>query len=706
MSQKDEPLMPLDRAPSRRIIDLVPGDHVCSLYEGEQQRRDLLEASVRHGLDRNEQVLCLVSAPSAAALTRALSDGGVDVDAAVTEGRLILVTGAPAARTHGMPAFDSLIDAGAMTAWLCAESERAAASGHAALRFAWEPSEMLRESRPGRLLEYERALDEFVHRARCLVTCHYDRGASEASLLLDVLREHPIGAIGFELYDNPWYMPPSVDAAGRLRRRLELFTERSRAETASFRLAAIVESADDAILSWNLDGTIVSWNRGAERLYDFPAADAIGRFISVLVPPDRVGEFQGIVDKVKRGETIAPFDTVRLRRDGTPVHVSLTVSPIRDARGRVVGASAIARDISERRRTDAQLRSSEERFRSIFDHSLDAIILGGLDGRILAANRAACEMFGRTEDELRRVGRAGTVDESDPRLQAILDERRRTGKSRGELRLLRKDGSTFDGEVSGALFRDDAGNERMALIVRDISERKRAEAQLVASREELRALTARLASVREDERHAIADELGEDLAQRLVTLKWQLARLCPDMAADRRGLAPRFESMVGLLDDTIQALRRMSAELRPSLLVDLGLVPALEWEAREFQTRSGVACQFQSTAAEISIDAAAATALVRIAQHALGDVGRHAGATSVAVTLREDAEQVVLTIEDNGRGITSEEATSPGSLGIVEMRERAAASGGAFTIAGQPGRGTTVTVTMPHPRTEPDPLPG
>jgi two-component system, NarL family, sensor histidine kinase UhpB len=694
-----------DRPPSRCLVDLRPGDHACCLHESEEQRTLVLDACVRYGLERNEKVLWLLAASSAEALTRSLRAGGLDVDATVAAGRLVLGPGASTGSLTGTTAAGPIADPASMTAWLRSETERAAAEGFAALRFTWDVTGTMHGPRLARLLEYERALDELAGGAGVLVICHYDRRECEPSLLLEVLREHPIDAIGHDVYENPWHTPPTVSAAGRVERWLELLTSPSRSDAASFRLAAIVESAEDAILSWTLDGTIVSWNRGAERLYDYPAAEAIGQSISMLVPPDRVGEFQDIVDRLREGETVAPFDTIRLRRNATPVHVSLTVSPIRDATGRTVGASAIARDISERRWADALLRSSQERFRSIFEHSLDAILLAGLDGRIIAANPAACAMFGRTESELRRVGRAGTVDETDPRLQALLDDRRRTGRSRGELRLLRKDGSPFDGEVSGALFRDDAGNERMILILRDISERKRAEAQLLASREELRALTARLASVREDERRAIADELGEDLAQRLVTLKWQLPRISPQID-ERRGAGPELDSMMALLDETIQALRRMSAELRPSLLFDLGLVPALEWQARDFQTRSGVTCQFVSTASEVSLDAGQATALVRIAQHALGDVARHAGATGVTVTLREDAEQVVLTIEDNGRGITSEEATSPSSLGIVEMRERAAAVGGTFTIVGQPGSGTTVTVAMPHSRTESEPIRG
>ena len=151
-------------------------------------------------------------------------------------------------------------------------------------------------------------------------------------------------------------------------------------------LAAIVESSDDAIIGKDLDGVIVTWNRGAERLYGYTAQEIIGRSISVLIPEGQLDEFPTVLGRVQAGQRVEPYDTVRRAKDGHLVDVSLTVSPIKDATGQVVGASAIARDITPRKRSDAALRASEARWRSIIDSAVDGIIVIDATGRIEAFN--------------------------------------------------------------------------------------------------------------------------------------------------------------------------------------------------------------------------------------------------------------------------------------------------------------------------------
>ncbi|MFB3818107.1 MAG: PAS domain S-box protein [Candidatus Methylomirabilales bacterium] len=142
--------------------------------------------------------------------------------------------------------------------------------------------------------------------------------------------------------------------------RLRDITERLRAEEALRRLAAIVESSEDAIVSRALDGTILSWNRAAERLFGYTREEMEGQSVDLLVPPERRAEVQAIGERIRRGESVAPFETVRLRKDGARVHMALTVSPIRNAEGSVVALSAIGRDISEQRRMEARIRQSQK----------------------------------------------------------------------------------------------------------------------------------------------------------------------------------------------------------------------------------------------------------------------------------------------------------------------------------------------------------
>ena len=163
-------------------------------------------------------------------------------------------------------------------------------------------------------------------------------------------------------YDAPHaFSRVEVDLAVTIARQLAFALERLRSSHAALYLAAIVESSDDAIISKNLDGIITTWNRGAERVFGYQAAEVVGRPVTVLMPPDRVDEEPGILARLRRGERIDHYETVRRRKDGTLIDISLTVSPIRDGSGRVIGASKIARDISDRKSAEAKLRESERR---------------------------------------------------------------------------------------------------------------------------------------------------------------------------------------------------------------------------------------------------------------------------------------------------------------------------------------------------------
>jgi PAS domain S-box-containing protein len=174
-------------------------------------------------------------------------------------------------------------------------------------------------------------------------------------------------------------------------------TARRRAEETQALLAAVVESSEDAIITKTLGGVITSWNAGAERLFGYTAAEAIGRPITMIIPPDRQGEESAILQGLSAGQRTEHFETVRIAKDGRRVDLSLTVSPVRDPSGRFIGASKVARDVTARKRTEQALHEGEERFRSFASNAPAAIFIKDLEGRYTLANPLACEALGRPD---------------------------------------------------------------------------------------------------------------------------------------------------------------------------------------------------------------------------------------------------------------------------------------------------------------------
>ena len=235
---------------------------------------------------------------------------------------------------------------------------------------------------------------------------------------------------------------------------------------------------------------------------------------------------------------------------------------------------------------------------------------------------------------------------------------------------------------------------------KEIAERKQAEEQLTTMTEQLRALSASLQFAREEEGIRIARELHDELGAALTSLKWDLEGMEKTLSNPKSGpelasMKKKARTMTRLVDRTIDVVRRISAELRPSALDDLGLVPAIELHARQFQARTGIVCNCDFSSERVGLNQEQSTAVFRILQEALTNVLRHAQATRVGVRATEEDGEFILTISDNGKGISEEEASGVHSLGLLGMRERAILTGGKIDIAGFEGKGTVITLRVP-----------
>ena len=313
------------------------------------------------------------------------------------------------------------------------------------------------------------------------------RGLAEAegfrSLLSAPLlaRGRPLGVINVFRRDEHEFTPAELRLLARFADQAAVALENARLygqarDTLDF-LQSIAANSADAIVTTDVKGSCTYASPGIQGLFGYRPEEILGQPVAAYYRggPD---EARAVMRRLRQEGRIRSYETAFRAKDGRWVDVSMSVSLLRDRGGAIAGTLGVNRDITERKRAEAALGESEERYRSFFENSIDAVLLTVPDGGILAANPEACRLFGQTEAEICAAGRTGLVDPADPRLPVALAERARTGRFRGELTFRRKDGSTFPGEVSTAIFRDRDGHERTSMAIRDITERKRAEGDL------------------------------------------------------------------------------------------------------------------------------------------------------------------------------------------------------------------------------------
>lgn len=389
------------------------------------------------------------------------------------------------------------------------------------------------------------------------------------------------------------------------------------------------------------------------------------------------------------------------RRDGSVVWVEVQARAVLDAEGRVLHYESFVTDVSERVLSESALRESEERWRGVFGNSRIGIALVGPAGTFLAANARYQELVGYSEDELRGISfleltHPEDLDENQ-RLNAELQDGLRKSFQM-EKRYRRKDGqliwvrtTVFPVPGPGGALPCDAA------LVEDITERKRAEEQRDRSLQELRALSLRLLTIRDEEAARISREVHDEIGQSLTALAMDVAWLEKRLSRRKTSedLKAKLAAMARLVDATMESVQRIAMELRPGVLDELGLEAAIEWATRRFEERTDVGCSLGTFLGSASIDPPRATAVFRILQEALSNVARHASATRVEVLLSAQSGGLHLVVRDNGVGIETARIGDPGSLGLVGMRERALSFEGSLTIDRAPEGGTRVSAQIP-----------
>ena len=366
----------------------------------------------------------------------------------------------------------------------------------------------------------------------------------------------------------------------------------------------------------------------------------------------------------------------------------------------LTASSLLKRGVNRQAELARALRDANDRYHQTIDSVMDAIVAVDESHNILLFNPAAERMFGLDKADVIGQPLSRLVPERVREAHALHMDRFMCtrGESRAmaaniEITGLRADGTEFpiESTISQTLIE---GKPQLTAVLRDITQRRRAEENLREMNRQLRSLSASLQDVREQERTRIAMELHDDLGQQLTGLKLELSWLGGRLKEGRQATPDEVGAMRRLLDTAIASVRRIATDLRPLILDDLGFGEAVAWQTAEFAKRSGLDIEIDLQAQELVKDDVVATALFRIVQESLTNVVRHAGATSVHVRLASDGSDLVLTVRDNGTGIAGGHRTGSG-IGLVSMRERATALGGQLRIVGEPGAGTTIEVTLP-----------
>ncbi len=459
-------------------------------------------------------------------------------------------------------------------------------------------------------------------------------------------------------------------------------------------------------MAWSVrpDGVVDFLN---QRWVDYTGL-SLEQYVEEPTRPIHPEDVSRVIEKwladIARGE---PYEAeMRLQGTGGEYRWFLIrTAPLRDEQGKLIKWYGMSVDIEDRKRAEEALREAEQKYREIFENAGEGIFQSTPEGRYIAANPALARMygFGSPEEMIRSLQDISRQVYVDPTRR---EEFRRQLKEQGAVRgfeheVFRKDGSRLWISVNARAVRDEQGAiQYYEGTVQDITARKAAEEKLKATSEQLRALSARLQSAREEEGSRIAREIHDELGSSLTSLKWDLEEIDKQLSTPLEPLAlvalrEKFQTPMKLADLAISAIRKIASELRPSVLDDLGLVAAIEWQAQQFQARTGIICDCDCSLEKVELNEEQSTAAFRILQEALTNVLRHAEATRVEIKISRENGYLALSISDNGKGISDSEKSEQQSLGILGMRERAHLIGGEIDIKGFEGKGTVVDLRVP-----------
>ena len=450
----------------------------------------------------------------------------------------------------------------------------------------------------------------------------------------------------------------------------------------------LVQQASDGIIITDEDGNFEEVNESAAMLMGYSKNEMMSMNTGdVFVEEGGIKKPLKFTSMVKGAVVIS--EHIIKRKGGKFINVEVSAKQLFDGR-----YQRIIRDITERTQVEDALRISEKKYRLLFDDNPLPMWISSLNKKIfLDVNSAAFISYGYTKEEFLKM-KLADLTVSRHTVLTTDDENNNGLKYDNTWEHQKKDGTV----IKVNLINHDIvyeGKPAILSLANDVTAKFEAEENLQRSNEALRDLASHLETVRENERSHMAREIHDELGQQLTGLKMDISWLNKKINSDDEAVKEKMKDTIGLIDKTVITVRRIATQLRPSILDDLGLIAAMEWQSEEFEKRSEITSVFNSNVNQVSVQTSIATAIFRIFQESLTNVLRHSKATRVNSFFRLNDDTITLLIEDNGVGFAQEDIVNKKTLGLLGMKERIQLISGKYEINGNAGKGTSVVITVP-----------
>ena len=481
-------------------------------------------------------------------------------------------------------------------------------------------------------------------------------------------------------------------------------TERRWAETAlqvsEKKYRDIVTWAPIGIFQSTRSGKLLSANSSIAKMLGYnDENECVGYNLGQDIYYDEKDREQFILQHNSSGENVALSSETRWKKkDGSIIWVLMTVHDVRDKTGQILYYEGFVFDITERKYAEEALRESEERYRLLTENSTDLVTEISAEGKFMYVSPNIKSILKYEPVDL--VG-SSVLSKVYGKDKVLIEEILNKQGGSAMYRYRDRSGNWHWFESSGRVYNTSSGEQRMVMVSRDITHRQKAEQELEISRKQLQHFTEHLEHILEEERKRISRELHDDLGQLLTILKFDLSWLKLEGVKGDSGVIEKIDSMMDSLNEALASVKRISREIRPPQLDALGLSGALQWDIDQVEKKTGLKGIVTVEPAEFEVKGQISTVLYRVFREALTNVVRHAQAQNVYIRLsQKSGDSVVLSIRDDGRGITKKELEGMTSLGFIGIRERVRMIGGALTIEGNPGKGTMLKVEVPLSKKE------